>query len=155
MITNSFDELYAKDESKSEAGVPMDVGVNTKGEAIIFTVAEMGNTKNERTMRRFEKALESARRDKKRRRSVWAKILSESVLLNWTGVLDSNGNEVPPTIANKIANLEKYERLFTDVMEFSQNPENYRPDDNEADPVEDSTKNLVTGSGGTPGTDAS
>jgi hypothetical protein len=155
MITNSFDELYAKDESKSEAGVPMDVGVNSKGEPIIFTVAEMGNTKNERTMRRFEKALESARRDKKRRRSVWAKILSESVLLNWTGVLDSDGNPVPPTIANKIANLEKYERLFTDVMEFSQNPENYRPDDNEADVVEESTKNLVTGSDGTPGTAAS
>jgi len=155
MITNSFDELYAKDESKSEAGVPMDVGVNTKGEAIIFTVAEMGNTKNERTMRRFEKALESARRDKKRRRSVWAKILSESVLLNWTGVLDSNGLEVPPTIPNKISALEKYERLFTDVMEFSQNPENYRPDDNEIDLVEDSVKNSVTGSDGTPGTAAS
>jgi len=155
MNINSFEELYAKDESKSEAGVPMDVGVNTKGTPIIFTVAEMGNTKNERTMRRFEKALESARRDKKRRRSVWAKILSESVLLTWSGVLDSKGEEVPATVANKIAALEKYERLFTDVMEFSQNPENYRPDDGEIDPVEDSEKNLPTGSGGTPGTDAS
>jgi hypothetical protein len=155
MNIGSFDEIYAKDESKSENGVPMDIGINKKGEPIVFIVAEMGNSKNEKTMRRYEKALESARRDKKRRRAVWAKILSESVLLDWKGVLDSDGNEMAPSVQNKITALEKYERLFTDVMTFSQDPENFRPDDGEADPAEDSEKNSPTGSGGIPGTDAS
>jgi uncharacterized protein (UPF0371 family) len=155
MSFGSFEEIYAKDESKSESGVPMDIGFNKKGEPIVFIVAEMGNSKNERSMRRYEKALESARRDKTRRRMVWAKILSESILMDWSGVLDNDGNPVPATLQNKIAAFEKYEKLFTDVMEFSQNPENYRPDDKQDDPAEESEKNLKSGSGGTPVTPVS
>lgn len=147
----SFDKLYAKDESKSENGVPMEVGFNEKDEPIIFIIAEMGNAKNEKSMRRFEKALESSRRDKTRRRMVWAKILAESVLIDWKGVLDDKGEPIAPTFDNKVQALIKYDKLFTDVMEFAQNTDNFKPDD--VDAAEETEKNLPNGSHGIPDTE--
>lgn len=154
MSFESLEELYANDADKSENGAEMDVGLNAKGEPIVFIVAEMGNSKSERAMRKYERALASSRYDRKKRMKIWAKILAEAILLDWRGVIDKDGNEVPPTLENRIEALSKYERLFMDVMEFSQNPNNFRPDSG-LSPEEESEKNSPNGPPGTQDTESS
>lgn len=148
----SLEELYANDADKSENGTVMEIGLNVKGEPIKLIVAEMGNSKSEKAMRKYERALASCRHDRKKRMQIWAKILAEAILLDWQGVLDKDGNEVPPTLENRVQALTQYERLFADVMEFSQNPNNFKPEHGESGPDEESEKNSSSGQPGTPAT---
>lgn len=59
---------------------------------------------------------------------------------DWSGVLDSDGNEVPYTIENGIEALMKYEKLSIEIMEAATDQENFRPDD-DVDEVEETEKN--------------
>jgi hypothetical protein len=143
----SFDEIYKVDEDKRVNGVEVEFGLNAKDEPITMIVAEIGNPNNRKVMRKYEKALESSRNNKKKRSLIWAKIVAESILLDWKGVLDKNKKEVKPTIDNKVLALVKYEKLFVDIMEAAQDSERFRPD--EQDPVEESEKNSQNTSDGT------
>jgi hypothetical protein len=143
MDFDSLEEIYKVDEDKQINGVEVEFGLNKKDEPMIMVVAEIGNPNNKKAMRKYEKALESSRHNKKRRNLIWAKIVAESILINWWGILDSKKREVKPTLENKIAALLKYEKLFVDVMDAAQDSDRFRPDtDSEVDPVEESEKNL-------------
>jgi hypothetical protein len=158
MDFESFEEIYKIDEDKSVNGVEVDFGFNAKDEPMILIIAEMGNAKNQKVMRKYDKALESSRHKKGKRQRIWAKIIAESILINWSGILDSKGKQVKPTMENKIAALIKYDRLFLDVMEASQDTERFRPDDEDEtgiDSEEDTKENLPDTSDGTSNTDAS
>ena len=144
----SLEEIYQMDEDKSLNGVEYELGLNAKNEPMILIIAEMGNTKNQKVMRKYDKALESSRHNKKKRQFIWAKVIAESILLDWSGMLDKRKKEVPATMENKIEMLVKYDGLFTDIMEASQDKDRFRPDD-KSDPDKDSEKNLKTTSNGT------
>jgi len=147
MDFESFEEIYKADENKQLNGVEVEFGLNAKDEPMTMIVAEIGNPNNRKVMRKYEKALESCRNNKKKRSLIWAKIVGESILVNWKGILDKNKKEVKPTLENKVLALVKYEKLFVDVMEAAQDSERFRPDDSDA--VEDSEKNLENTSAGT------
>lgn len=155
MKIKSFEEIYKVDEDKSKNGVPVEFGFNDKEEMMVLTIAEMGNSKNQKIMRKYDKALESSRHNKKRRNLIWAKILAQSILIDWKGILDEDGNEVEATEENKIAALIKYDRLFSDILEKSQDADRFRPDEDDndededaADPEEDTSENLPDASDG-------
>lgn len=139
MDFGSLEEIYKTDQDKELNGVEVEFGYNIKEEPITMIVAAIGNESNRKAMRKYEKALESARNNKNRRSMIWAKIVAESILRDWKGVLDSKGKEVKATTENKIAALIKYEKLFVDVMEAAQDNERFRPE--EQDLVEQSEKN--------------
>ena len=142
MNFDSLEDLYKVDLDKQVNGVEVEFGINKKDGEIVMIVAETGNPNNRKSMRKYEKALESSRNNKKRRNLIWAKIVAESILIDWRGVLDSKGKEVKATLENKIAALIKYERLFVDIMEAAGDSERFRPDEeSESNPVEDSEKN--------------
>ena len=122
-------------------------------------ITEMNNAKNQKVMRKYDKILESCRHKKSKRTLVWARIIAESILIGWSGVIDENGSPVEATTDNKIAALIKYDRLFLDVMEASQDTQRFRPDeidddddDDDAehpdDPKEDTSENLDSTSDG-------
>lgn len=136
MDFGSLDELYKVDEDKSKDGVPITVGMNQKNQPITMIVAEAGSPLHRKVQRKYDKALESSRRNSQRRRLVLAKIVAESLLKNWSGVLDSDGNEVPYTIESGIEALMKYEKLNIEIMEAATDQENFRPDDDEAEETE-------------------
>jgi hypothetical protein len=154
MKIKSFDEIYKIDEDKSKNGVPVEFGFNDKEEMITLVIAEMGNEKNQKIMRKYDKALESSRHNKKRRNLIWAKIVAQSILIDWSGVLDDDGNEVEATEENKIIALVKYDRLFSDILEKAQETERFRPDDDDEDsenavePEEETAENLPITSDG-------
>lgn len=136
---DSLEEIYKTDKDKELNGVEIEFGYNAKEEPMTLLVAAIGNEKNRACMRKYEKALESARNNKKRRSLIWAKIVAESILIDWKGILDSNKKEIKATLENKIAALIKYEKLFVDVMEAAGDTERFRPE--EDDQVEASEKN--------------
>jgi hypothetical protein len=144
----SFEEIYKVDENKQVNGVDVEFGLNKKNDPITMIVAEIGNPNNRKVMRKYEKALETSRNNKKKRSHIWAKIVAESILIGWRGVLDSKGKEVKPTLDNKVASLVKYEKLFVDIMEAAQDGERFRPDD-DINASEESEKNLRDISDGT------
>ena len=150
MEITSLEEIYKIDENKSLNGVEYELGLNAKNEPMVLIIAEMGNVKNQKVMRKYDKALESSRHNKKKRQFIWAKVIAESILLDWSGMLDKKKKEVPATMENKIEMLVKYDGLFADIMEASQDKDRFRPDDQlDIDPEKDSEKNLKTTSNGT------
>jgi len=140
MKFESLDEMYKTDEDKSVNGVPITVGINIKDDPIIMVVAEAGSPHHRKIQRKYDKALETSRRNSEKRRLVLSKIVAESLLKGWSGVLDSKGKEVPYTVENGIEALMKYEKLSFEVMEAATDPENFRPDD-EIEAEEDTEKN--------------
>jgi len=143
----TFDDMYQVDEELSTEGVPIEWGFNAKDQPIKLFIAEAGNKNHQKARRKYEKALERSRKNKSRYELIMAKIVAEGVLVNWENILDSNGKTVPATIENKVAALDKYERLFIDVLEIANNPENFRPVD--ADDAEEETEgNSETSSDG-------
>jgi len=146
-MVSTFDEFFLTDEKKSLEGVRIIVGYNQNDNEVALWVAEAGNKKHEKVQRKFSKALEKTRHNKDKQREIMAKIIAESLLLDWEGVLDDKGEAIPCTLENKIKALTKYKKLFLEVLENSSDAENFQVDtsydDAEAtdDAEEDSLKN--------------
>ena len=138
MDFGSIDELYKVDEDLANNGAPITIGMNTKDEPIIMLVAEAGNPKHKKVQRKYDRQLEIARNNPKRRQLLMAKIVAESILMGWSGVLDSKGKEVPYTVQNGVDALLKYDKLNIDIMDAATDIENYRPEEEETE------KNLKT-----------
>jgi len=129
----SLKELYKVDEKLSIEGAPITIGINTKDEPIIMYVAEAGNPTHKKVQRKYDRALETARNNPKRRRDLMAKIVATSILTGWSGVLDSKGKEIPYTIENGIEALLKYDKLNIEIMDAATDIENYRPEEEETE----------------------
>ncbi|HUT42743.1 MAG TPA: hypothetical protein VMW95_00295 [Desulfobacterales bacterium] len=138
MDFGSIEELYKTDETLVNEGAPITIGMNAKDEPIIMYVAEAGNPKHKKAQRKYDRQLEIARNNPDRRRLLMAKIVAESILLGWKGVMDSKGKEVPYTIPNGIDALLKYDKLNIEIMDAATDIENYRPAEAETE------KNLKT-----------
>jgi hypothetical protein len=113
----TFDELYGSDEDRSIKGVPVQIGLNRKNEPVTITVAEAGNPNHLKLTRKYEKALESSRHNQEKRRMLNAKIIAESLLIDWSGVLDLDGKPVPATVENKIKAMMHSSRLMSDIID--------------------------------------
>lgn len=135
----SFEEIYEVDEEKSTEGIWHEWGFNKLKKPMRLLIAEAGNPTHQKARRKYEKALENSRRNRNKFEFIMAKVVAEGVLLGWEGILDSKDKEAPPTLENRVAALSQYDRLFIDVLEVANNPENYRSEDPEA--VEDSEGN--------------
>ena len=129
----SIDELYKTDETLVNEGAPITIGMNAKDEPIIMYVAEAGNPKHKKAQRKYDRQLELARNNPDRRRLLMAKIVAESILVNWEGVLDSKNKEVKYTVKNGIDAILKYDKLNIEIMEAATDIENYRPAEKETE----------------------
>jgi hypothetical protein len=133
MDFGSIDDLYKTDETLANEGAPITIGMNAKDEPIIMYVAEAGNPKHKKAQRKYDRQLEIARNNPDRRRMLMAKIVAESILTGWSGVLDSKSKEVEYTVQNGIDALLKYDKLNIEIMEAATDIENYRPAEKETE----------------------
>ena len=133
MDFGSIEELYKTDDKLVEEGAPITIGMNVKDKPIIMYVAEAGNPKHKKSQRKYDRQLEIARNNPDRRRLLMAKIVAESILMGWSGVLDSKDKEVPYTIPNGIDALLKYDKLNIEIMDAATDIENYRPEEVETE----------------------
>ena len=142
-MESTFDELFV---SPLETAT-LYFGENKKGQELAFTVHETGSPEHEKVQRKYSKALEKSRRNQTRHRAIMAKIVAESILIDWKGVLDEDGNEVPCNMENKINALTKYKKLFIEIIDFASEPTNFQAEDEEVmddedlTPEEDTEKN--------------
>lgn len=129
----TLDDIYEVDEEKSIKGVWMEWGINNNGDPIRLLIGEVNNPKHQKSRRRYEKALETSRKNRKRYEYIMAKVIAEGVLFDWEGIIDSDGKPVPCSLEAKVAALTKYEALFFDVLKTADSPELYRADDPDSD----------------------
>ena len=141
MAKDTFEELFATDEKKATDGVQIPMGYNAKEEEIIFWIAEINNKKHAAAQRQYSKLLEASRRNEKRYDAALAKVVAKGILLDWKGVIDSEGNEIESTFENRCKYLVKYPKLFQAVMEQAMNQDNFRPAEDAKAGEEDTEKN--------------
>lgn len=68
----------------------------------------------------FQKALaDSAKGDEAKR------VFAEHLLLGWENIEDESGNPIEPTVENRLDVMLNYNEIFGEVVQFSQNPENF------------------------------
>ena len=140
-MKNTFDTLFTSDPDKSENGTPITFGVNAKGDPVIFYIAEAGCENHEKVQRKYAKQLERSRHLPARREEIISKIIAESLLIKWEGVLDEKGKEVEPTYENKLEALRKYKRLYNEIMTIALDHENFIEEDENPNAEEDTEKN--------------
>ena len=132
-MQSTFDEVYKSDEDKAVNGIRIVIGTNPRGGDVAFWIAEVNNPDHEKAQRKRSKRLERTRK-RNQQKQITCEIVAEGILKNWEGVLDSDGNEMPPTLENKTKALVKYPKLFADVMDVATDPQFYAED--EVDPEE-------------------
>jgi len=118
------------------------IGTNSKGEDIIFEVAQMQNPEHEKAQRRFSKALERARRNPKKQREIQIEIVARGLLVGWKNLIDDDGKPVKCSTQNKILVLTKYREILDRVVETAVDVANFQDgDDPDFVPEEDTEKN--------------
>lgn len=129
MDFSTIDELYGNDSAKSLNGVPINIGLNRNNEPIMLYVAEAGNPNHLKATRKYERALESSRHNHTKRRLINAKIIAESLLMDWSGIIDTNGAPVPASVENKIEALVRSNKLMGDVIDAASDRSNFMADE--------------------------
>ena len=140
----TFEDIYAYDKDKAEVGVPAIIGVNKDGGDVTIFVAMAGSERHEKVQRKYSKQLERARRNEKLTRKIMAKIVAQSLLINWAGVLDENGDEIEATTENKIQALMDHKQLYMSVLEASMDEANFLEEGEDLGAQEDTEKNSPT-----------
>ena len=102
-----------------------------------FKVAYAGNVRFARIKDRIEKPhrrqIEKGTVDPKDQRSWMIQSLAEGILMDWRGVTNSSGQEVPYSVKAGIAALTNDEELRDFVMTFSMDLANYKAQEAETE----------------------
>lgn len=123
-MESSFTNLFLSDIDVAEVYM----GVNAKEDDIIFNLREVNCEAHEKSVRKYTKALERTRKNDKSHNKVLCQIIAESIIVDWNGVLDENGEQIESTFENKVENLIKYKKLMTAVMQEASNESNFKED---------------------------
>jgi hypothetical protein len=124
-MKGTFNELFVSSLDTAE----MFLGVNEKDEEIVCYIRETGCPEHEKAQRKYGKMLERSRNNRKRRHSIMAKIVAESLLIGWQGFLDDDGNPIPDDLDSRVMALTEFKKFFFDVLEFAGNRDNFRDDE--------------------------
>ena len=122
---STFDDLFGADEDRNTDGVWIQIGFNRSNEPIKIRVAEAGNPKHLEATRKYERAMESCRHDRDKRRIINAKIVAESILIDWVEIIDKKGKPVEASKESKIEALMHSRQFFGEVLEAAQDRSNF------------------------------
>ena len=113
-------------QDKATNGIEVPVGLNQKGDKVIFHIAEAGNENHEKIQQKYSEELELTRHNDNLYQEVIIKIIAESILVSWSGVIDNKGKAIKPTVENKIESLTKYNKLYHKVMQIASDESKFR-----------------------------
>jgi len=128
---------------ESQKGIILDYG------EFKIRIARAGgaNTDFNRSLRArikpYKKQIEHNLMDNDLAQQILAEVYADSVILNWSGVTDEEGNELEFTRENVIKVLTDLPELFNDIQAQAQELSNFRELE-----IEDEAKNLKKPSGG-------
>jgi len=125
---DTLDEIYSINDDLAVQGVRKEVGYNKKGDKVVMIIAATGTPKHNAAQRKRSDLLEQTRFNEAQHEKVIAEIIAESILLDWSGVIDEKGKPIPATFENKLEAILKYKRLMgmimttaTDMSQFRSN----------------------------------
>ena len=118
---SDLDKLYTADKELAD----LYIGQNSKGEDIIFKVAQAGNPLHEKMQRKYAKRIEKYRRFPDKLNEIYEEIVGISILKDLGKLRDDNGKIVPSTTANRIMVLHKYKQIFISVLDIANDVNNF------------------------------
>lgn len=133
----SLYDLYSTDADLERGGVILNYG-----EGVRIKIARAGGANVdfaktlERLMRPYRKRLDTGTLDEKVATDVFIRVFAESVVKDWEGVTDREGNTLPFNTDNCVKLFKDLPDLFADVREAATSVSNFRDKE-----VEDDVKN--------------
>lgn len=95
-----------------------------------FLIAHAGNLKFQRALNRLQRPhrrkLEKNEMDPGDQRKLLIQAIAEGILLDWKGVKDSKGGDVPYSVKMAVTALTNDESFREFIMEYSAEMENFR-----------------------------
>lgn len=117
-----LDRTYKTDFDTAE----MFIGYNDDDSEIVFIISRIKTSKHEFASRKYAQELERAEGNPKRYNAVIDMIVSESIFEGWKNLRDTNGQDIPATIPNKLAVLKKYPGISNKIIDFAAKNTNYQ-----------------------------
>lgn len=132
-------ESFSTNKNYEKSGVWLQYGENTKKQPIKFLIARVGGANTA-----FSKALEAAQKPYRRQiqtdtmdervaEGIILDVFARTVILNWEGVQDRDGVDMPYTKENVIKLMTDLPDLFADIRVQAQNVTLFRDATNEVD----------------------
>lgn len=116
-----LDKLYKPDKELAD----LYIGMNEKGEEIIFKVAQAGNPLHEKMQRKYARKIEKYRRFPDKLNEVYQEIVGISILKDLGKLMDDNGEYVASTTQNRIMVLHDYKSILLTVLDIANDINNY------------------------------
>lgn len=130
----TFGKIFSTNKDVEKEGIWL-----TYGEGLEVRIARAGGS-NKTFAARYDVLTKPYRRliqmevqDKEVMEGLMRRLYAETVVKDWKGVTDENGNEVSFSVEACVEQFEKYPDLFADVVDNSTKIANYRDEVREAD----------------------
>jgi hypothetical protein len=136
---SSFGKLFATDVSVEKEGIWVNYGVNANGDPLEIRIGRAGGANKAFAMRHealtkpYRRLIQAEQMDKEVSEQLMQQLYAETVVKDWRGVLDADGNEIPFSVDNVREQFRLYPDLFADVVENSTKVALYREELREAD----------------------
>lgn len=140
MVKTNLDAVYKTDEKKTESGVWVeDIGLP----GIDFKLKRTSNNPqysemSRRLLRPYRRQIANGKLDVEIQNKISNKVLAHTVIVDWKGIKDENGEDIPFTAKNAIDLLTAYPDLADDIMTAASDIGNFLVD------TDDEEKNSVS-----------
>ena len=130
----SLYDLYATDPDMETGGIILEYG-----EGVRVKIARAGGANAsfaktlERLSRPYRKRLDTGTLDDETASNLFTRVFAEAVVLDWEGVTDREGNELPYNADNCVAVFKDLPDFFADVRDAATTVSNYRAEEIEED----------------------
>lgn len=122
----SLYKQFATDQSKEVSGIILTYGKNSKGDNIDIRIARAGgaNTKfakvAEAVMRPYRRQIANENIDIEVVEGLLRMVYARAVVLDWSGVEDKDGNDLPFTEENVVQLFTDLPDLFKDIRDMAE-----------------------------------
>lgn len=127
----SLYQSYETDPKKETDGVPLELGVNSKGQPITFTVAREGGRNvqyqkvAEHIFKPYRRQIQHNQIDPVKLDELLARCYSKAVVKGWDGVEDRKGNPLPFSEENCYKLLTDLPVVFDSIKEVARDYNQY------------------------------
>lgn len=124
-VTGAFSKIYKDQDVLNSEGIEQVIGYNDKEQEMILIIAQAGNPIHQKAQRKYARALEKARTNKKKQNKIYARIIAESILLGWKGILDTKSKALPDSLDNRVEALADNSELMNEVLDIAMDRTNF------------------------------
>lgn len=139
MSKSSFGKMFATDQTVEKEGIWLKYGANDLGEPLEIRIARAGGankvfaSRHEVLTKPYRRLIQADQMDKVVMEGIMRQLYAETVVRDWRGVIDEEGNEIAFSVDAVVEQFELYPELFSDIVDNSMKVALYREEIREAD----------------------